>query len=201
MFVNAFRLSGMPRPRRYDDDLRRRLLDVSSEAISSGGAQGLSLRVVASRAGTTTAAIYTLFGSRDHLIKAVIAEGLARFAAHLDAVAHTADPGVDLLALGVAYRDSALDDPHFYRVLFGPGITADPIEPEEHATFDALRQAVRRLTGGPEADITEHTYQLWSVVHGLVDLELAGLLPGTTTQRGERYVATLRAVGPALLRT
>lgn len=190
----------MPRPRRYDDDLRRRLLDVSSEAISNRGTQGLSLRAVAARAGTTTAAVYALFGSRDHLIEAVTAEGLARFAAHLDAVEHTRDPGADLLALGVAYRDSALDDPHFYRVLFGSTSTAKPTEPEKHATFDALRQAVGRLVGGPEPDVTEHTYRLWSVVHGLVDLELGGLLPGTTAQRADRYIATLRAVGPALLR-
>ena len=109
----------MPRPRRYDAALRRHLLDVSSEAISRSGPDGISLRRVAADAGTTTAAVYALFGGREQLIDAVAAEGFTRFGTHLDAVTRTSDARADLLALGLAYRTSALADPHFYQVMFG----------------------------------------------------------------------------------
>lgn len=187
----------MARPRRYDTDLRRRLLDVSSEAISRRGPDGISLRVVAAAAGTSTAAVYALFGGREELIEAVAAEGFARFGAHLDAVAHTDDAGADLLALGLAYRTSALADPHFYQVMFGVAAAA---QPAQRTTFEALHEGVQRLHPGDTEETEEIAYRLWSVVHGLVSLELAGMLPGVEHERAERYAQTLRAVGPALFR-
>src|SRR5690625_7664915 len=108
----------MARPRQYDDALRRRLLDLASEQISAHGVDTVSVRTLAQRAGTTTAAIYTLFGSRDALVDAVATEGLARFEAHLRAVPRTDEPAAELLNLCPAYRTSAMVDPHCVRVIF-----------------------------------------------------------------------------------
>ncbi|HLS13977.1 MAG TPA: TetR/AcrR family transcriptional regulator [Beutenbergiaceae bacterium] len=187
----------MPRPRRYDEELRRRLLEVASEAISKQGPQGVSLRAIAGRAGTTTAAVYALFGGREQLIEAVAAEGFTRFGAHLDATPRTADPSADLLTLGLTYRTSALADPHFYRVMFSGTVTVPAAD--SAPTFSTLRDAVRRLVGGPADIVEQRSYQLWSLVHGLVDLELGGYLPGDGAERAERYRQTLNALGPALL--
>ena len=185
----------MPPRRRHDAALRRRLLEVGSEAISRRGPKGLSLRDLATRADTTTAAIYTLFGGRDQLIEAVAAEGFQRFGAHLDTVVRTADPAADLLALGLAYRASALADPHFYRVMFG---VAAPRRAAASPTFVVLREAVERVATTPPDRAEEIAYRLWSLVHGLVDLELAGHLPGDESARADRYGATLQAIGPAM---
>ena len=38
---------------------------------------------------------------------------------------------------------------------------------------------------------------LWGLAHGLVELELSGLLPGDATERAERYRSALLAVGAA----
>lgn len=186
----------MPRPRRYDEELRRRLLEVSSEAISKQGPQGASLRTIAGAAGTTTAAIYALFGGREQLIEAVAAEGFTRFGAHLDATPRTADPAADLLTLGLAYRTSALADPHFYRVMFSGTVTVPATATAQ--TFSTLRDAVRRLAGGPAHAVEQRSYQLWALVHGLVDLELGGHLPGDGAECAERYRRTLSTLGPAL---
>ena len=69
-----------------------------------------------------------------------------------------------------------------------------------------LRDAVARVvdarpaTGAPGAErATEAALGLWGHVHGLVSLELAGLLPGDEGERAERYVRLLRSVGGALL--
>lgn len=185
----------MPPRRRHDDALRRRLIHVGSEAISRHGPAGFSLRTLAAQAGTTTAAVYSLFGGRDQLIEKVVAEGFERFGAHLDAVARTTDPAADLLALGLAYRRSALADPHFYRVMFG---NTGPRRAAAAPTFLVLRAAVQRVTGGSQPQAEEVAYRLWSLVHGLVDLELTGHLPGGESASAHRYVATLRAVGPAM---
>lgn len=187
--------SGVARPLPHDDALRAALVELASRAVAAGGSRALSLRSVAAEAGTTTAAVYTLFGGREGLVRAVVEEGFRRFAAHLDAVPRSEDPRADLLALGVAYRDNALDNPHFYRVMFTPQ-PGDEREPGSEVpavvspTFAVLRDTVARLPGVPDA--RELALRLWSLVHGLVSLELAGLLPGTAEERRHRYVETLR---------
>ena len=189
----------MPRPRTHDDTVRTQLLDAASEAIAAGGSAALSLRSVASDAGTTTAAVYTLFGSRDALLRAVIEEGFRRFAAHLAAVPRTDEPFTDLLALGMAYRANALENPHFYRVMFSPDSRKD-LEPRgvENPTFGVLRDAVVRATGAPADAAESMAVHLWALAHGMVSLELAGMLPGDPAAREQAYAETLRAARKSL---
>src|SRR5699024_1556875 len=140
----------------------------------------LSMRKVATAAGTTTAAIYALFGSREALIEAVVIEGFTRFAEQLQSVVHTDDPAADLLELGKAYRTNALDNPHYYRVMFndiyGSGTT-------EHVdnTFGILVTAVQRAVEVETSEACMRAYRLWAYIHGLVSLELAGLAGSNET--------------------
>ncbi|MFE5338492.1 TetR/AcrR family transcriptional regulator [Isoptericola sp. NPDC056573] len=191
----------MARPRLHDDALRTRLLEVTSEALSTGGEQAVTVRSVAASAGTSASAVYALFGSREELLAAVSAEGFRRFATHLAAVPRTDDPVADLRALGVAYRRSALADPHFYRTMFDravrPGADAPPAT--EQPTFRVLLAASARVLGVGPSDAEPVAVGLWGLVHGLVSLELAGLLPGDEPARAARYDAAAGAVGPALL--
>jgi len=191
----------MARPRLHDDALRTRLLEVTSEALSTGGEPAVTVRSVAAAAGTSASAVYALFGSREDLLAAVSAEGFRRFAVHLAAVPRTDDAAADLRALGVAYRRSALADPHFYRTMFDravrPGADAPPAV--DQPTFRVLRDATARVLGVGPDDAEHVAVGLWGLVHGLVSLELAGLLPGDEAARAARYDAAAGAVGPALL--
>jgi len=198
----------MARPRVHDDALRTRLLEVASRVVADHGPSGLTVRDVAARAGTSASAVYALFGGRDELVAAVGAEALRRFAAHLAAAPRTEDPEADLLALGLAYRTSALDDPHFYRVMFdtaGAG-TRDPAAPPSTAqpTFAALADAVARALrahgvppGQADDAAVPAALALWGLAHGLVELELSRLLPGDESERADRYRSALVAVGAA----
>lgn len=191
----------MARPRLHDDALRTRLLEVASRTVAEGGEAALTVRSVAAATGTSASAVYALFGSRDGLVAAVSAEGFRRFAAHLAAVPRTDDALADLLGLGLAYRASALDDPHFYRVMFDRAVRPSTDAPPavERPTFRVLRDAVARvLAGAPGEHVEAASVALWGLVHGLVSLELAGLLPGDDGQRAARYAAALAAVGPGL---
>jgi AcrR family transcriptional regulator len=194
----------MARPRVHDAALRDRLLDVASRTISERGEAAVTVRSVAADAGTSASAVYALFGSRDELVAAVSAEGFHRFAAHLHAVERTTDPAADLGALAGAYRDFALADPHFYAVMFGRGVrpAADAPDAVEQATFATLRDAVLRLAPGASRDLAEDVaLGLWGLVHGLVSLELAGLVPGDEQDRAARYAAATRGVGRAIVTT
>jgi AcrR family transcriptional regulator len=103
-------------------------------------------------------------------------------------------------------------------------------EPVERPTFRVLHGAVSRILAGRDRTAQDATrpeqegpgkgaperngtageldrraetaaLALWGLVHGLVSLELAGLLPGDDAARAARYDAAAGAVGPALLST
>ena len=129
-------------------------------------------------------AVYTHFGGMPALVKEIVAEGFTRLDEHQARVPHTDDPLADLLALAMAYRDNALQNPHLYAVMFGAtslkGFTltdaghGDRAEQLRHP--DRLR---RPRDGGrhssAEDDPARVAAQMWTAMHGFVMLELAGL--------------------------
>ncbi|MBP2474690.1 AcrR family transcriptional regulator [Crossiella equi] len=176
----------MPRPKTHDDALRGKLLDRAGHLLSSQGPGALGLRGLAQDVGTSTTAVYSLFGGKPGLLRELHLEAFRRFGAHLAAVPMSEDPAHDLNELGLAYREAALADPHLYAVLFGPmdlGFTPDEeTTSAAEAALHPLTEVVRRglADGVFKAESAEQlANSAWGIVHGLVSLELGGrLLPG-----------------------
>jgi AcrR family transcriptional regulator len=188
------------RPKLHDDALRIRLLDVAGTLLTAEGPDALSLRRLAATADTSTSAVYALFGGKPGILRGLFIEAFTRFAAHLDTVTPSEDPLADLLALGRAYRASALADPHLYAVMFGSPVPGFEPAPEDYAhseaTFAPLLDTVRRAVAagllrdvGPELIATA----MWGNVHGLVSLELGCAMPAGAGPPGELFEAAIRA--------
>ena len=180
-------------------DLASRLVDEAGRILSAEGASALTLRRLASASGTSTMAVYTLFGDKQGLLAAMYREGFHRLGAALRKAARRGgDPLTALAELGVTYRRTALDNPHLYDLMFGRPVPAFVPDPDTQGVADAayrpLVEAVRRcldagrLTGGTAEGIALH---LWAVSHGMVGLELAGHLPGDATGRDRAYADAL----------
>src|SRR3954462_11276186 len=107
---------------RGSETLRRALLDTASRLLVKEGPSALTMRRLANAAGCSTTVLYTVFGGKDGIAEALYREGFLRFAKRLAAVPANKDPLARLLALGHAYRDNALDNPTYYRVMFGEAI-------------------------------------------------------------------------------
>jgi AcrR family transcriptional regulator len=125
----------MPRPRRYDAAVRERLLQDAALISATEGPSALSARRLATQSGTTTAAIYTLFGGMNSLRAALTAQALSDLKAALQEVPAGEDPVQQLFNLSSAYRDWAVAHPHEYRAVF----------------TDALGKAVRHSSEPPRA--------------------------------------------------
>lgn len=69
----------MARPRKFDDETRAALIRDTADQIVTGGVESVSLRPLAAKHGCSTTAIYTMFGSRDALIEAVVHESVESF--------------------------------------------------------------------------------------------------------------------------
>jgi AcrR family transcriptional regulator len=186
----------VPAVKTHTDDLATRLVDEAARILSAHGATALSLRRLATATGTSTMAVYTLFGDKPGLLAAMYREGYARLGAALEvAGSATADPLAALAEMGTAYRQTALANPHLYDLMFGrpvPGFEPDAAtKAVADASYRPLVEAVRRCldTGALVApDAEAATLYLWAVSHGMVSLELAGHISGDTEQRQAAYV-------------
>ena len=192
----------MPRPKVHDEALRVRLLEAAVRTLSEEGPEALSLRRLAAQVGTSTTAVYSLFGGKPGLLEAVFDEAFARFGQRLAGVEPTGDPVDDLRVLGEAYRASALAEPHFYQVMFGSlgaAITPGPESRERaEATFRPLVDGVRRAMDAGALrrdDPMTVASAMWAAAHGLVSLELRSLLPMGDVPADEVYRRSLTAMG------
>jgi AcrR family transcriptional regulator len=125
-----------------NDELSRRLIDEAARLLAEEGPAGLSVRKLASAAGTSTMAIYSRFGDKPSLLAAMHREGFRRLGAHLQVTA--TDPETALVELGRAYRRSALQSPHLYALMFGPRPPGfRPGEDDDKAADARMRRSSR----------------------------------------------------------
>lgn len=174
----------MARPRTHNDELRSRLMDEALEVVAAHGLASLALRALAERAGTSTTAVYALFGSKEALQRAVLLRAFEDFAANQESLPATDDPVTDIAGLGVLYVQWAVDHPRLYEAMFGGAIAGLAPSPEIIAAgdravagvTDAVRRAIDAGVFRP-ADVATVVLSLWSQVHGLATLTIADHLP------------------------
>ncbi|MFN8192808.1 MAG: TetR/AcrR family transcriptional regulator [Nocardioidaceae bacterium] len=190
----------MARPKTYDERLRRTLIDTAAELIAAHGAEALALRPLAERAGTSTNAVYSLFGSKAGLVGAVLAEAASSFTAAQRAVEASDDPLADLVGLGRAYHSWALAHPALYAVMFGDRVPvaalADQVVGDE--SMEPLLTTVSRgIAAGRlrPVDPVVAAMSIWAGIHGLVSLEIAGRLACDPAGDGllEEHLAAIAA--------
>lgn len=86
----------MGRPREHDENTARALLAAAEQLLQQRGTAALSLREVAAGAGTSTRAVYSLFGSKEALVGALGAHAMGLLHEGVDAIPVTDDPRRDL---------------------------------------------------------------------------------------------------------
>jgi AcrR family transcriptional regulator len=194
----------MGRPRVHDDRTRAALRAAAERLIARGGPRALSVRAVATEAGTTTRAVYSLFGSKEELLVEALAQGAFEFIADaLDALPLTDDPVADLIAIGVpVFRSLVIEHPALYRIAFQrvvPGMHAGPeLTAARGRAYAHLTQRVQRvaLADKPPA---QAALEFNAMLEGLANAELRGgalqILPAGREERAWREALTTVARG------
>lgn len=188
----------MARPKIHDEKLRVRLLRRAGDIVSTDGLGGLSMRSLARDCGTSTTAVYALFGGKDGLLTALFDEAFERLRRRLAAVRPGSDALDDLVRTGLAYRDSAVADPHLFTLMFGgPTLLPAPARARTVAgtALGPLREAVDRAVDEkalrPDTDPAAASVTLWTTVHGWATLQLRGFLPPGAADRLEAALRTV----------
>ena len=174
----------MGRPKQHNDQTRDALLSAAEQLIARGGLDAVSTRAVAERAGTTTRAVYSLFGSRQGLVHALAARGFLLLADRVHAVPVTTDPGADLVNVAVcAFRGWALAHPNLFRLVFGlpdTDLRTEPaVGPASRAALGQLRTRIERARDAGmlgTRPVGEVVVEWHALGEGLASVELRGTM-------------------------
>ena len=195
----------MGRPRLHDEATERDLLRAAEALLASEGIEALSVRRVAEAAGTSARAIYSRFGSKEGVLRALFRDAFHALSADLDALPLTGDPGRDLIAAGaVGFRGWALSHPDLFRLIFeGGAAVVRPEAADSQAGVDAFGRLMARIKRCEEAgqiavgQAATAGVAFHALCEGLASLELRGRfpLPGDQTEPElwERALAALVA--------
>lgn len=184
-------------------DIEIALVDAAERVLVRDGPGAVTVRAVALEAGVAPMGVYNRFGGKDGLVDALLTRG---FIGLQEAVAgpDEADPTQRLLNSGVRYRQFALAHPAHYLAMFDNAIHQDTQAEEvrrcARASFDELVGHVQyAMVGGILAagDPEEIAQQIWSTVHGAVQLEIKGMLLVPDADRS--YAALLQTLMAGLL--
>jgi len=169
----------MGRRREHDERTATSLLDAAEQVIAEEGPDAISLRDVARDAGTTTRAVYTLFGSKDALMGALGIRAFDLLAEEIQALPTTDQPESDLVEAALIFRRFAIEHPALYSVAFH---RTDPaVFPRfRHAAAATLTLLNERfeplsaagLLGG--RSVADASLQFRALCEGLAWIELRG---------------------------
>jgi AcrR family transcriptional regulator len=172
-------VSRVGRRRQHDETTADALLAAAERSIARDGLEALSLREVAQDAGTTTRAVYSLFGSKQALLGALGVRAFNLLQEQDDTLPATDQPVQDLIDVALGFRRFALEHPALFMIAFH---RADPaIWPQFRAAAqDALAVLDKRfeplaaahLLGG--RSIAEASTQFRALAEGVAWTELRG---------------------------
>jgi AcrR family transcriptional regulator len=207
---------------RYRAQVRTEVKQAALGQLEQSGPAGLSVSAIGKELGVSGPALYRYFASRDELLTELIIDAYDDLAQALRVAAEQhagMRPRARLEALARAYRSWALDQPHRYRLLFGPPLPGY----DAHAArlVDASQTAMSQLLGvlrelddcsapalteplasqltalraahdpgiGPATAL--RAVLIWSRLHGLVSLEIAGNFASMGIDPGQVFEAQL----------
>jgi AcrR family transcriptional regulator len=194
----------MGRPKLHGEETRGTLLRVAEELTAKEGIGAVTVRRVAEASGTTTRAVYTVFGSRDALISALYEKSFRMLSLAVDSVPLTNKPILDVVHAGVdGFRKYALAHPNLYRLVFEHVIDMRRIEPAALAVgLEALHRLKSRVQRCANAGLISKSAVLTltiafdAVCRGLATMELNCFLqiPGETVDPRKLWQQSLQAL-------
>jgi AcrR family transcriptional regulator len=208
----------MDRRQQYREQTREEAKRIALEQLAEHGTAGVSVNAIGKRMGITGPALYRYFANRDALLTELISDGYHDLADTVEAAAAAVRTG-KLRAGAGALRGWALAAPHRYLLLFGTPVPG--YEAPEHTLAAASRIMVALLSAAGEdharprrstlhkqvaawgermgyAGLTPRQLHwgltVWTRLHGVLSLEVAGQFTLTGVDPGLLFAAEVDAL-------
>lgn len=175
----------MGRPRIHDAATGIALLEAAERIVEADGLEALSIRRVADEVGTSSRAVYSVFGSKRGLVVALGARAFDLLGSTVAALPVTDDPAADLVASGVvgfrtfALQHSALFRIGVQRVTLSPDVAREFVGAATSA-LGSLNARLSRLAddgGLGSRSVSDAAWEFHALCEGLAALELRHNVP------------------------
>lgn len=176
-------MSTVGRPKEHDEATRAALLSAAERLIDEGGPDAASVRAVADVVGTSTRAVYSVFGSKQGLLEALAIRFFEEVHAVTDAIPLTDDPAADLVSAAMnAWRRTVLRHPSLYRLVFLRIVPDLQLGPEfgqvAYSAFGKMQALVERVA--PDGPAVHERALAWhALTEGLASMEVRGQMLDT----------------------
>jgi AcrR family transcriptional regulator len=165
---------------RLKEETRINILDAALRIVKEEGWQALSMRKIADMIEYTAPIIYEYFSNKEAILLELTRKGFLMMAKELK---QTRDehrsPAIQLEAMWLAYWHFAFANKELYQVMFGVSTNCccELVNslPEAELPWDLFTEVIGKLMhiDDLESDvICTKYYTLWSVVHGLISINI-----------------------------
>jgi AcrR family transcriptional regulator len=213
---------------RYRAQVRQEVKETALRQLAEAGPGGLSISAIGKQLGVSGPALYRYFASRDDLLTELVIDAYHDLATALTAgISHVPDdnPRGRFAALARAYRRWALAEPHRYRLLYGPPLPgyeahAQRLVEASRAVMNVLLEVLRGFAASAAepsrplaSELTawarRHGFRIdaatalravlvWSQLHGIVSLEIAGNFASMSIDADQLFEIQLAAITATL---
>src|SRR5579883_1149340 len=171
---------------REKQDLKRVSLDAARELFATENYKNVSIRRIAEKIDYSPGSIYLHFKDKDEILDGLAEEGFRLLSERLEAIKQR-DPLEKLRQAAKVYLDFAMDQTHYYRIMFELGdsfsTTSGGYQAKQTQSqrayeiiLNAIREGVKSGDLSSQIDETFATHILWAEMHGIASLALAGRL-------------------------
>lgn len=168
------------RRQRQKDEVRQAIMETAWNIVMTQGWHALSMRSIAGAIEYSAPVIYSHFDNKEALLHEFYKQGFLLLGKKLEKARSKYDSPEDrLYAVALGYWDFAFDNKQYYQVMFGvnmeccSGGNNRPPEVENVISiFQSSIEEVLNKNGNKKADPQLKRSTLWSILHGLVSINL-----------------------------
>ncbi|MBC7890124.1 MAG: TetR/AcrR family transcriptional regulator [Ferruginibacter sp.] len=172
-------MASKERIQRLKDDTRANILEASIDIVKEEGWQALSMRKIADKIEYTAPIIYEYFANKEAILNELTRLGYVKLGRLMElAVSEHSDPAEQLEAMWLAYWNFAFAEKELYQVMYGVEVNCCAMQnmcPDIQLPMNMLWDKIEEIIP-PEKRTEEYVdtkyYTFWSVVHGLISINM-----------------------------
>ena len=183
-------MASKDRIQRLKDDTRCNIISASLEIVKEEGWSALSMRKIADKIEYTAPIIYEYFSNKEAILQELTRTGYQKLTKQMEDAGNLfTEPERQLEAMWLAYWNFAFAEKELYQVMYGVQTTCcindNPCE-VMRAPKNMLRNKIAELIPSDkksEEYIDRRYYTFWSVVHGLISINMTRQLTSEEINR------------------
>ena len=192
------------RIQRLKDDTRLNILEAALQIVKEEGWQSLSMRKIADQIEYTAPIIYEYFSNKDGILLELTRRGYLILARDIREARDKHESAADKMeAMWVAYWNFAFAHKEFYQLMYGVDMVCCTVKksmPEAENVSAMLGDVIESLFNKKpvsENDICMKYYTYWSIIHGLISINLVRPNGRTTDELNQQILKdAIKGINP-----